>query len=209
MTTTRVRGEPRLSPSGIIGVGCSRAPKELVIYTTCTRGHRHWGVSGAAGALLVAPGDSGPQVLLTLRSPQVHQGSTWSVPGGAIDAGEDPHAAACREVSEELGIEVAVLPVLEQHVFECGGWRYTTVLLAAPAPTALSVDGWETDEVRWFDVHDVDRLEALHPAFATSWPALRTLVVAGRGRGVSPAVPPVEAARSSARRPARRASRRG
>ena len=161
----------------MIGLAVPEPCEECIIYTTCTRGHRHWGVSGAAGALLVAPGPDGPQVLLTLRSPQVHQGSTWSVPGGAIDAGEDPHTAACREVTEELGIEVRALAVLAEHVFECGGWRYTTVLLAAPAPTALRADGWETDEVRWFDLHDVDRLPALHPAFAGSWPALRALVV--------------------------------
>jgi 8-oxo-dGTP diphosphatase len=101
------------------------------------------------------------------------------VPGGAIDAGEDPHAAACREVSEELGIEIGVLSVVGEHVFECGGWRYTTVLLAEPDPTALRADGWETDDVRWFDVHHVDELQPLHPAFARSWPALRALVVTG------------------------------
>lgn len=158
------------------------------MYLTCSRGHRHWGVAGAAGALLVAPGattqgpgqpsSGSPRVLLTLRSVQVHQGGTWSTPGGAIDPGEDAHAAACREVWEELGLSVAGLPVLGQHLFECGGWTYTTVLIAAADATPLATRGWETDEVRWFDLDDVDRLPSLHPSFAASWPALRTLVAA-------------------------------
>ena len=127
--------------------------------------------------MLIAPDDDRPRLLLTLRSPEVHQGGTWSVPGGAIDAGEDAHAAACREVAEELGITVDTLPVVGEHVFECGGWRYTTVLLQAPEPVALAARGWETDDVSWFAVDEVDRLGALHPSFATSWPALRGLVV--------------------------------
>ena len=148
------------------------------MYFTCTRGHRHWGTSGAAGALLVAAGDQGPQVLLTLRSAEVHQGGTWSVPGGAIDAGEDPHAAASREVFEELGIAVADLPVIGEHRYACGGWTYTTVLLAEPAPMPIAARGWETDDVRWFDVAEVEHLAALHPSFAASWPALKALVEA-------------------------------
>lgn len=146
------------------------------MYLTCARGHRHWGVLGAAGAVIVAPGDRGPQVLLTLRSLEVHQGHTWSTPGGAIDAGEDALAAACREVHEELGITVDDLPVSGQHIYECGGWRYTTVILAAPVAMALSARGWETDDVRWFGLDEVDQLPSLHPSFAASWPALRQLV---------------------------------
>ena len=146
------------------------------MYFTCNRGHSHWGTAGAAGALVVTPGPRSPRVLLTLRSPQVHQGSTWSTPGGAIDLGEDAHAAACREVSEELGMNVDDLPVIGQHVFQCGGWSYTTVLLGATTATPLVAQGWETDEVRWFELDEVDRLAALHPSFGASWPALRDLV---------------------------------
>jgi len=112
----------------------------------------------------------------------VHQGGTWSTPGGAIDLGEDARAAACREVSEELGIDVEALPVIGEHVFDCGGWRYTTVLLGATVATPLVARGWETDEVRWFELEEVDRLSSLHPSFASSWPALRELVRASMAR---------------------------
>jgi septum formation protein len=133
---------------------------------------------GAAGGLLAA---AGPQVLLTLRSADVHQGNTWSIPGGAIDHGDvDEHAAASREIDEELGLNVSDWPVLGWHRFECGGWTYSTMVAAVPAAVEVNAAlGWETVEVRWLDLDEVDGLAAagqLHPSFANSWPALRRLV---------------------------------
>jgi 8-oxo-dGTP diphosphatase len=156
------------------------------MYATCRHGHQHWGAAGAAGGLVVAPGESGPLVLLTLSSAAVHQGSTWSVPGGAIDPSDpDAHAAACREISEELSYDVGDLPVIGWHDFVCGGWTYSTVLFRTDAAVPLANDGWETDEVRWFEVAQVDRLaeeSVLHPGFASSWPELRRLVLSGSQR---------------------------
>lgn len=154
------------------------------MYATCSRGHQHWGVAGAAGGLVVTTADGRPHLLLTLRSAQVHQGLTWSIPGGAIDAGDaDAHDAARREIFEELGYDVSSLPVTGRHTYECGGWTYSTIVLAAPAPVPLTAAGWETDEVDWFAVPSVDRMASdgvLHPGFAASWPALRRLVTAAQ-----------------------------
>jgi ADP-ribose pyrophosphatase YjhB (NUDIX family) len=33
---------------------------------------------------------------------------TWEIPGGAVEAGEDPRSCAVREVREELGIEIGL-----------------------------------------------------------------------------------------------------
>src|SRR5947208_10470494 len=74
-----------------------------LMYVDCSCGSRHWGHLGAAGLLLTDPDRTG--VVLQHRSPRVHQGDTWGVPGGAIDAGEDAVAAALREAHEEAGIE--------------------------------------------------------------------------------------------------------
>ena len=41
----------------------------------------------------------------------------WELPGGRLEAGEDPTGCLAREIAEELAIEVAVGPILD-----C--WRY-------------------------------------------------------------------------------------
>lgn len=36
--------------------------------------------------------------------------ASWTLPGGLVEAGESPMEAACREVREELGIEIRLQP---------------------------------------------------------------------------------------------------
>lgn len=44
------------------------------------------------------------KILLLHRAPHKPQGSTWCVPAGKVDDGEDLHAAMLRELQEETGI---------------------------------------------------------------------------------------------------------
>src|SRR4051795_1055334 len=103
------------------------------MYVECACGDRHWGHLGAAGLLLTDPARTG--VVLQHRSPQVHQGDTWGVPGGALDPGEDVTAAALREAHEEAGIEPRDVTVLAtvpgtKHP----EWSYTYVLAQTARP---------------------------------------------------------------------------
>ena len=45
-------------------------------------------------------------VLLTRVSPEGPGGGLWTLPGGGLDFGEEPTAAAIREVDEETGYDV-------------------------------------------------------------------------------------------------------
>ncbi|WP_333794741.1 8-oxo-dGTP diphosphatase MutT [Hyphomicrobium sp.] len=56
----------------------------------------------AAAALV----DADNRVLISKRPEGKQLAGLWEFPGGKVDAGETPEVALCRELQEELGIEV-------------------------------------------------------------------------------------------------------
>ena len=90
-----------------------------------------------------------PAVLLTLRSPRLssHAGQV-SFPGGRIEDGETPEAAAVREAAEEVGLDPR-LPELIGRLPEHRtgtGFHVTPVVALVPPPLALSPDPAEVAE---------------------------------------------------------------
>jgi 8-oxo-dGTP pyrophosphatase MutT (NUDIX family) len=142
---------------------------------------RHWGIHGAAGLLPFTVTPAGVRVLLALRSEGTHQGGTWSTIGGAIDPGETPWEAAVREASEEVpGLAVTGVLAADSHRYACvSGWSYTTFLVPLPSDAPVAIGHgwatWETAELRWVPLEEVDGYPLL-PAFAQSWPELRKLI---------------------------------
>ncbi len=137
----------------------------------CSCGGRHWGHFGAAGLLVVRDG----AVLLQHRAPFLQEGGTWAAPGGALDVGETPVAAALREAEEEAAVEPAAVRPRHAWTVNHGSWAYTTVIADAVGPIdARDVDG-EGLAVRWVPVEHVTRL-ALHSGFAAGWPQVRALI---------------------------------
>lgn len=90
-----------------------------------------------------------PTILLTLRAAKLsaHAGQV-SFPGGRIEAGETPEAAAVREAAEEVGLDPRLpelLGRLPEH--QTGtGFHITPVVALVPPPLNLVADPREVEE---------------------------------------------------------------
>jgi len=112
------------------------------------------------GAVILRDDD----VLLVRRGKEPLKG-VWSLPGGALELGENLEAGIRREIREEVGLEVEIGPIVE--VFERitpdekGAVRYHYVLvdyLCRPTGgTLLAAD--DADDARWFPSND---LKSIH-----------------------------------------------
>jgi 8-oxo-dGTP diphosphatase len=49
----------------------------------------------------------GSAILVARRADEAHLGGAWEFPGGKVEAGEEPLAAALRELREETGLAAA------------------------------------------------------------------------------------------------------
>jgi 8-oxo-dGTP pyrophosphatase MutT (NUDIX family) len=124
--------------------------------------------SGRVPGVVAAVRDTGGRILLTRRV----DNDLWVMPGGRIELDETIAQAAVREVSEETGIEVEVTGFAgiytdPGHViaYDDTGLvlqEFSVCLHARPTSGVARADGWETSEVRWFDLSELDSLD-LHP----------------------------------------------
>jgi 8-oxo-dGTP diphosphatase len=107
----------------------------------------------------------GERVLLVRSTYQ----SWWGLPGGRIDRGEEPRAAAARELHEEAGIAIAPealaqlgeLELAHNHIHD----HVSFFELRCEREPSVACDGVEIAELRW--ARD-DELRALK-----LWPPLR------------------------------------
>jgi 8-oxo-dGTP diphosphatase len=133
-------------------------------WTICAAGHRHWGLFGAAGLLII----DGGKVILQHRAPWTHEGDSWGIPGGARNSEEDAVQAALREAREEANLDAADVSPIGLYVDDHDGWAYTTVVahpLRELSPVAANA---ESVTVQWHDIAEVSTLP-LHTGFAAAW----------------------------------------
>ena len=75
----------------------------------------------------------------------------WGLPGGFIDAGEQPNAAIARELMEETGIEITDVRML--HLKTLG--RHIEILFAARADQEGKILSSEIDQLGWYAFDDI------------------------------------------------------
>ncbi len=114
------------------------------------------------GAVIVENG----KILLVRRANEPNKGK-WSVPGGLVRKGERLMEALKREIMEELGVEIEVgdvACVTDEIFFDSQGrieYHYIVIDFFAGivdgVPKAMS----DADEVRWFDLSEMDDTETV------------------------------------------------
>ncbi len=110
----------------------------------------------AVGAVVVRDG----KVLLAKRGKEPGRG-LWSLPGGAVNPGEELKAAVVRELREECGIEVAVedaAEVVERMFPDAEGRLHYHYVILDYRARWLRGDlspSEEVEEARWVDPDDL------------------------------------------------------
>jgi 8-oxo-dGTP pyrophosphatase MutT (NUDIX family) len=102
-------------------------------------------------------------LLLTRRAGHLHRhAGQWALPGGRIDPGETPEAAALRELHEEVGLHLrpdAVLGRLDDFVSR-SGYTITPVLLWAGAARRLQPNPHEVASIHRIPLAEFLRADA-------------------------------------------------
>ena len=107
------------------------------------------------------------RILVCSRPAGTHMAGKWEFPGGKIEPGEMPEACIRREIREELGMEIAVGPVLTvmEHDYGVKYVRVTFFLAVSDdPPSAKDRQGfrWVTPDA----IDSVDFLDADRPVSA-------------------------------------------
>ena len=119
----------------------------------------------AATVAVVRDSESGIELLMLRRNHELaFAGGAWVFPGGAIEAGETPVAAAVRECTEECGIHLS-----ESALVEYAHWttpasgmsrRFATHFYCAQvdSASAVNIDEGEIHQYRWMSAkHALDQ----------------------------------------------------
>lgn len=117
----------------------------------------YFNTAGAVAALIV--NDQG-QLLTVVRALDPHKGML-DLPGGFIDLGENAEQAMCREIQEELGLEVTHLQYFcsESNKYPYRGFLYQTVDIVYLCHVNHPDQAQPADDVaalRWLNPTDIN-----------------------------------------------------
>ena len=173
ITPSRAFGPGLNSQLGAVGPAVGPPESSGDGWVSADDGELRWGLYGAAGLLLRHIDQDGTvRYLVAKRSPHVHHGGTWGIPGGALNRGETPEDGARREAEEEFA-PVPDYVVADVILEDFGGWTYSTVVADVVAPVTVEPASWEHTRTRWATVEQMTHL-VLHPGLAGLMPRLRS-----------------------------------
>ena len=115
-------------------------------------------VVGVGGVVLC-----GEEVLLVQRGAEPSKG-LWSIPGGAVEAGESLAQACAREVAEETGLAVEVGPMVEvlERILRDGEGRveyhYVLIDFVCSSPRVDPRAGDDAADARWASLESLEGL---------------------------------------------------
>lgn len=132
---------------------------------------RRWRGTRLHGCAVVIENGAG-EILLLRHS---YGPKSWMLPGGGIGTGEDPEAAASREIAEELGIDLARIEPVAVLAEQVSGSPHSAHLFAAVTDARPRPDGREVTEARFFPIHSLpEPLGKITAARIAAWKAWRT-----------------------------------
>jgi len=103
------------------------------------------------------------QILISKRSPEQHQGNKWEFPGGKVEEGESSHQALCREIREELGIELAsatrITDVIHHYQDEKHGSKKVFLDVFEVRSWSGEPEGREGQPLCWVEKHELNNYD--------------------------------------------------
>ncbi len=92
------------------------------------------------------------------RSAEQHQGNKWEFPGGKVDDNESIEQALCRELSEEIGIEVISSQPLTTIAFDYPDKKVELFVYLVSDFTGIA-HGAEGQDSKWVSFEELLQLD--------------------------------------------------
>ena len=131
----------------LLGAIWRRAPKSLRRWTVRIS-HPRFAVT--AGAVIT---DAHGRVLLLKH--RFRPGTGWGMPGGFLEAGEQPEEALRRELREEVGLEIEKLKLFVTRTFQRP--KQVEIVFTARAMGRPDQLSFEIQKIAWFSPDDLPK----------------------------------------------------